>query len=178
MDNSPESLAELGKLAYEAGKFTAASNFFQQAEEVYKRSNKKLMAAEMANNRSVALLQAGDAQSSLKACKDTHLIFADAGDALREGLALGNQAAALKELGKKKESLELFKQSANRLEKAGDKKNLAVVHKTIASIEMESGDNLGAMSSMLDALRTQEKLTWQQKLMRKLFGLVSKFMPK
>ncbi len=115
---------------------------------------------------------------ALDACAGTQHVFATAGDTLREGLALGNQAAALKELGQKQESLKLFRLSAARLEKAGDKENLAVVHKTISAIEMESGDKLGAMSAMLDALRAKEKLTLREKFMRWLFSLVSRLMPK
>jgi tetratricopeptide (TPR) repeat protein len=178
MDKSPESLAGLAKKSYQAGKFTTASDLFLQAQKDYQAAGDKLMAAEMGNNRSVALLQAGDAQSSFDACKGTHTVFAKAGDTLREGFALGNQAAALKELGQKKESLKLYRLSAARLEKAGDKENLAIVHKTIASLEMEEGDKFGAMSAMLDALRAKEKLTLREKFMRKLFALASRLLPK
>jgi tetratricopeptide (TPR) repeat protein len=178
MTESADDYAEQGKKAYKAGDFQKAAALFLKAEEAYKSVKKPLLAAELANNRSVALLQAGDATNALAVCQETDKVFASAGDILREGLALGNQAAALKELGKKKESLKLFRQSAARLEKAGDKENLAIVHKTIAALEMESGDNLGAMSAMLDALRSTEKLTWRQKFLRWLFSLVSRLMPK
>lgn len=178
MNENADDYAGQGKQVYKTGDFQKAAALFLKAEEAYKTQNKAVLAAEMANNRSVALLQAGDASGALAACQDTDKVFESAGDVLREGLALGNQAAALKELGKKKESLKLFRLAAARLEKAGDKENLAVVHKTIAALEMECGDNLGAMSSMLDALRSTEKLTWRQKLMRWLFSLVARLMPK
>jgi tetratricopeptide (TPR) repeat protein len=178
MGETVDELPEQGKLAYQAGHYQAAADLFFKAEQAYKLAEKLPQAAEMANNRSVALLQAGDARSALAACQGTDTVFASAGDIQREGLALGNQAAALKELGQKKESLKLFRLSAARLEQAGDKENLAVVHKTIASLEMETGDNLGAMSSMLDALQSTEKLTWREKFMRWLFSLVSRLLPK
>ncbi len=178
MDEHIESIAEKASQAYQAGNYSAAADLFHNAEQSYSLSNKPLLAAEMANNRSVALLQAGNAQAALAACKNTHIVFADAGDIKREGYALGNQAAALKELGQKKESLNMFRLSAARLEQAGDKENLAIVHKTIASLEMERGDNLGAMSAMLDALQSTEKLSWREKFMRWLFSLVSRLLPK
>lgn len=178
MPDTYESFNEQGKKAYQEGSFQLAADFFLKAQEACKAAEKPLDAAEMANNRSVALLQAGDAHGSLAACIETDKVFAGAGDNRREGLALGNQAAAYKELGQKKESLRLFRLSADRLERAGDRDNLAVVHKTIASLEMETGDNIGAMSSMLDAMRLTEKLTWRQKIMRWLFSIVSKLMPK
>jgi hypothetical protein len=64
------------------------------------------------------------------------------------------------------------------LEEAGDKENLAVVHKTIAALEMETGDNLGAMSAMLDALRAKEKLTVRERFLRWLFSVASRMLPR
>jgi tetratricopeptide (TPR) repeat protein len=169
--------AEFGRLAYEAGNYAAAAEMFLKAEQVSKASGDNLQAAEMANNRSVALLQAGDAQAAYDACAGTDTIFANAGDTRREGLALGNLAAALKELGRREESLKYYHLSADRLKKAGDKENLAIVHKTISAIEMEKGDNLGAMSAMLDALQVKEKLTLRERFMRWLFSVASRLMP-
>jgi tetratricopeptide (TPR) repeat protein len=178
MGESTEDLAAQGKRAYQSGNYQNAVALFLKAEQGFKSDGKPLMVAEMANNRSVALLQAGDAKGALAACQDTDKVFASAGDTLREGLALGNQASALKELGQKKESLKIFRLSAARLKKAGDKENLAIVHKTIAALEMGMGDNLGAMSSMLDAMQSTKKLTWREKFMRWLFSLVSRLLPK
>ncbi len=178
MNETYEAISEQAKRAYKEGKYQLAGDLFQKAEDACNAAEKPLDAAEMANNRSVALLQAGDAHGALAACLDTDKVFSRAGDTRREGLALGNQAAAYKELGHKKESLRLFKQSAECLEKAGDRDNLAVVLNTSATLEMESGDQIGAMSSMLDAMRLAEKLTWRQKIMRWLFSLVAKLMPK
>jgi tetratricopeptide (TPR) repeat protein len=171
------SAAEFGRLAYEAGNYSAAADMFLKAEQAAKTTGDALQAAEMANNRSVAMLQAGDAQSAYDACAGTESVFAGAGDTRREGLALGNMAAALKELGRKDESLKLFTLSADRLKKAGDRENLAVVHKTISALEMEKGDNLGAMSAMLDALQVKEKLTLRERFMRWLFSVASRLMP-
>lgn len=171
-------LCEEAKLAYEASNYQSAADMFLEASHLFEADHDTLMAAEMANNRSVALLQAGEAQAALDACLGTERVFSEAGDKLREGLALGNQAAAYKELGLKKESLRLFRLSASKLEETGDKENLAIVHKTIAALQMETGDNLGAMSAMLDALRTKEKLTMREKFLRWLFSVASRMMPK
>lgn len=170
--------AEFGRLAYEAGNYTAAADMFLKAQETCKLAGDTLQAAEMANNRSVALLQAGDPQAAYDACAGTETVFASSGDTLREGLALGNMAAALKELGRRDDSLRLYKLSADRLKKAGDKENLAIVHKTISAIEMEKGDNIGAMSAMLDALREKEKLTLRERFMRWLFSVASRLLPR
>jgi tetratricopeptide (TPR) repeat protein len=175
---TPIQFSEQGKEAYQAGNFQAAADNFLKAEEFYRNSGDLLQAAELANNRSVALLQAGNALSAFEASKDTHLVFAQAKDTLREGFALGNQAAALKELGQKKESLRLYKLSAEKLALTGDKENLVIVQKTISALELESGHKIDAMSSMLDALRAKEKLNLREKILRKLFSIVAGFMPK
>ncbi len=172
------SSAEFGRLAYEAGNYSAAADMFLKAEQAARTAGDALQAAEMANNRSVALLQAGDAHAALEACDGTEIVFAAAGDIQREGLALGNKAAALRELGRRDESLKQYQLSAERLKKAGDKENLAIVHKTISAIEIEKGDNLGAMSAMLDALQVKEKLTLRERFMRWLFSLASRLMPR
>ena len=177
MDNAPKQLSEQGKQAYQNGNFIAAASFFLEAELLYKNNADPLLAAEMANNRSVVLLQSGNAAAALEACKDTHQIFADAGDALREGFALGNQAAALRELGQKKESLNLYRLSAGKLAKTNDRENLIIVQKHIAALEMESGNKINAMSAMLDALKSKDKLSLREKIIRKLFSIVSRLMP-
>lgn len=177
MEYSPEQLKEMGTQAYQKGDFSSAASYFLQAEMAYKTLGNQLEVAEMTNNRSVAQLQAGDARAALEASRDTHLIFARAGDTLREAYALGNQAAALKELGQKSESLKLYKLSAEKLALAGDKENLAVVHKNIASLEFEKGNQINSMSAMLDALRAKEKLTLREKIMRKLFSIVARLIP-
>ncbi|MEI8131704.1 MAG: hypothetical protein WCG34_04675 [Leptolinea sp.] len=177
MEDAPEKLNAQAKAAYLASNFDSATSLYLEAEQAYKNSNDLLMATEMANNRSVALLQVGKAEAALQASEDTHLIFAEAGDNLREGYALGNQAAAFKELGQKNISLKLYKLSAEKLAFAGDKENLAVVQKTIATLEMEGGNPIKAMGAMLEALRSKEKLTMREKIMCKLFSTVSRLMP-
>lgn len=177
MVNSPEQLNEQGKQAYQNSDFASAASYFLEAENAYKNNGDSLQAAEMANNRSVALLQAGDAAAAMEASKDTHLVFAQADDKLREGYSLGNQAAALKELGQKSESLKFYKLSAEKLALAGDKDNLVVVQKTISALEFENGNKINAIGAMLDALRAKEKLTLREKVLRKLFSIVARFMP-
>jgi tetratricopeptide (TPR) repeat protein len=177
MGNSPQQLKELGSQAYQNGNYTSAIEYFLEAEQGFRNKGDTLQAAEMANNLSVAYLQAGEADKSLAACKGTDLVFAAAGDLLREGFALGNQAAAYKELGDKKQSLKLYKQCAEKLSASGDKENLALVMKNISSLEMENGNQINAMSAMLDALRVKEKLSLREKFLRKLFSLAARFFP-
>ena len=68
-----------------------------------------LLAAEMSNNESVALLQAGQPGRALEAARGTDALFASASDPKRQAMALGNQAAALDALGRSDEALETYR---------------------------------------------------------------------
>ena len=102
---SPAALAEQGKQEYEMGKFAAAADLFSQAAQAYNNVDNALNAAEMKNNQSVALLQAGKAKEALEVTDGTEEIFQQAGDLKRQGIAVGNRAAALEGLKKWDEAL-------------------------------------------------------------------------
>ncbi len=96
--------------AYNAGRYPEAAGLFEQASRQYSEGGDAVKAAEMANNRSVALLQAGDAQGALEAAQGTEQVFAQAGDARRRALAIGNQAAALEALNRLNEALARYQE--------------------------------------------------------------------
>ena len=94
----PKTLNEQGKEAFQSGQLEAAVDSFRVAAEAYASAHDDPNAAESKNNLSVALLQSGEAQEFLDAAVGTDAIFAKAGDLKRQGMALGNQAAALEAL--------------------------------------------------------------------------------
>ena len=93
-------LAEQGKKEYETGNYVAAADLFSQAAQAYTSVQDELNAAEMKNNESVALLQAGKAREALQATEGTEEIFQKANDIKRQGIAISNRAAALEGLKK------------------------------------------------------------------------------
>ena len=97
---NPSSLAERGKQEYEKGKYLSAADLFSQAAQAYASAKDELNAAEMKNNQSVALLQAGKAKEALQATDGTEEIFQQTGDLKRQGIAISNRAAALEGLKK------------------------------------------------------------------------------
>src|SRR5690242_20062529 len=112
MSTEPSELADQGKSAFQGRRFEEAANLFEQSAKGFALADNGLMAAEMQNNRSVALLQAGKAQQALDASIDTDKYFARAGDVHREAMALGNQAAALDALRRYEEALQKYERSA------------------------------------------------------------------
>ena len=80
-------LVEKGKKEYEQGNYLASADLFSQAAQAYTSEQDELNAAEMKNNQSVALLQAGKEEEALQATEGTEDIFQNAGDIKRQGIA-------------------------------------------------------------------------------------------
>jgi tetratricopeptide (TPR) repeat protein len=113
---NPLILAEDGKKEYGKGNFKAAAELFAQAAQAYASLQDALNAAEMKNNESVALLQAGKAKESLRATDGTEEVFQKAGDIKRQGIAVSNRAAALEGLKKWQEALAEYDRAASLFE--------------------------------------------------------------
>jgi len=98
MTTSSEALANQGKAAFANKKYIQAAELFEQAAQAYDHEGDALLAAEMQNNRSVALIQGGKPEEALDAVAGTDKVFAEAKDIKKQAMAFGNQGAALEEL--------------------------------------------------------------------------------
>jgi len=166
-----DQIVEKATKAYEKKKFQEASDSFLQAAEEYSLTGDVLMAAEMKNNQSVALLQNGNAQASLDAVTGTDAIFASRGDKKRQGMALANQAAALEGLKKKKEAIALYEQSANLLAVAGEVDLRADVMRSISTIQAGQGKFIDAVMSMQEGVIEVKEPSLKQRIVKKLLFL-------
>jgi tetratricopeptide (TPR) repeat protein len=104
-DVKVQSLVEDGKTAFQAKQWQRAADSFRAAAQAYAGAGDDLNCAEMKNNLSVTLLQAGRAGEALEAALGTETVFGKANDLKRQGMALGNQAAALEALKRPEEAL-------------------------------------------------------------------------
>ena len=111
----PISLVDKAKQEYAKENYSAAAEMFLQAAKSYSATGDELNAAEMKNNQSVALLQAGKAKDALQATEGPEAIFQQAGDVKRQGVAVANRAAALEGMRKWKEALEEYERAASLL---------------------------------------------------------------
>jgi tetratricopeptide (TPR) repeat protein len=172
--SAPAALAEQGKKQYEMGNHRAAADFFKQAAQAFDSENDPLNAAEMRNNQSVALLQAGRAREALQATEGTEGIFKQAGDLKRQGIAVGNRAAALEGLKRWKEALVEYERAATLLEQAGEGDMHSTVRKASANIHIKLGHVTDTQMDIYDSLRLVEKPSLSQRLMKFLMriGLV------
>jgi tetratricopeptide (TPR) repeat protein len=172
--STPAAFADQGKKEYEKGNHRAAANFFRQAAQVFDSANDRLNAAEMRNNQSVALLQAGRPREALQATEGTEEIFKQANDLKRQGIAVGNRAAALEGLKRWKEALAEYERAASLLEQAGEGDMHSMVRKASANIHIKLGHVTDTQMDIYDSLRLVEKPSFTQRLMKFLMriGLV------
>lgn len=170
----PLTLAEQGKKEYEQQKYLTAADLFSQAAQAYASTQDELNAAEMKNNQSVALLQAGKSKEALQATEGTEEIFQRAGDIKRQGIAVSNRAAALEGLRKWQEALAEYDRAASLFEQAGEGNMHSIVRKAAANINLKRGRIVDSQMDVYDSLRLVEKPTLTQRLMKFLMriGLV------
>ena len=171
---TPLMLAEDGKKEYAKGNFMAAANLFLQAAESYTSANDEVNAAEMKNNQSVALLQAGKAKEALQATEGTEEIFQKANDLKRQGIAISNRAAALEGLKKWKEALAEYDRAASLFEQVGEGDMHSMVRKAAANLNLKRGHVTDSQMDVYDSLRLVEKPTFSQRILKFLMriGLV------
>jgi tetratricopeptide (TPR) repeat protein len=165
-DNDPSKLAEEGKRAFEKKQFDQAADLFRQAAEGYTLGRAGLLAAEMKNNLSVSLLQAGKHQEALKAVLGTDQVFATANDLKRQAMALGNQAAALEALKRYNEAIASYEQSAGIFAQAGEGDMQAMVMKSAAALKLKTGKITDSAFKMMGALEAKQKPTLFERILR------------
>ncbi len=166
MQKEPHQLAEDGKRVFAAGRFAEAARLFEEASRGYTLGRDGLHAAEMDNNRSVALLKDNQPQQALDAATGTDKIFESHADATRQAMALGNQAAALEALKRLNEALPLYERAAELFEKTGEKDMRALVLKSVAAIRLKQGKLNEAGMEMLGSLGAVEKPNLLQRILK------------
>jgi tetratricopeptide (TPR) repeat protein len=176
MTEKTEQLIEQAKTAYSDEDFTQAAELFKAAEREFKGVGDDLSAAEMANNRSVALLKANDANEALKSVEGTDTTFEQAGDVRRQAMALANKAAALEGLKRFPEALELYEKSSELLKQIGEGDLRAYVLKCISAIQLRQGKQFEAIASMQASLDNKPSPGLKDRFMKRLIEQVFNLM--
>ena len=166
MTLEPDQLAEQGKQAFKNKKFDEAAELFSQAAEGYTLSSAGLMSAEMQNNMSVALLQAGKPQESLDCRTGYRQVFAEAKDIKRQGMALGNQAAALEALNRYDEAIEKYDLAAQLFDQAGEGDLRAMVMKSSAAIKLKTGKVTDSAFKMMGSLDAKDNPSFFERILK------------
>jgi tetratricopeptide (TPR) repeat protein len=169
-----QKMTEEGKQAFEAGQYELAVEKFDAAAAGYASLNDNLNAAEMKNNVSVALLKLGKGQAALDAVLGTEQVFAHASDLKREGMAWGNQAAALEALKRWDEALAAYDRSAEVLGQAGEGDLRAMVLKSAAAIKFRRGKVSESAFKMIGSLEAKDKPSIFERLLKSLLRFVQR----
>lgn len=169
MEKEPHQLAEEGKRAFAAGRYAEAARLFEEASRGFVLGRDSLHAAEMDNNRSVALLKGNQPLQALDAAAGTDKIFESHADTTKQAMALGNQAAALDALKRYEEALPLYERAAQLFEQTREGDMRSMVLKSIAAIRVKQGKLNAAGMEMLGSLGAVEKPSLLQRLLKFLF---------
>ncbi len=168
----PAQLADKGKQAFANKRYDDAAEYFRQAAEGFSLGRANLLAAEMRNNMSVALLQAGNAAGALEAALETDQVFAGAQDVKRQAMALGNQAAALEGLQRYEEAIEKYERSADLFAKVNDGDMRSLVMKSAAALKFKTGKITESAFKMMGAVDVKENPTLFERFMKFLMRFI------
>jgi len=166
MTTTPQQLADQGKQAFIAKKYDQAASAFSEAASAYEALDDALNAAEMKNNLSVTLLQAGQAQAAYDAVAGTDEVFAQAGDVKRQAMAFGNLAAALEALKKNEQAIEAYERSAALFAEAGEGDMRSTVLQSAAKLKLLRGNMVDSALSMIGSVESAKKPNLLQRFLR------------
>lgn len=166
MTLEPAQLDAKGKQAFANKKFDEAVEYFRQAAEGYSSGRAGLLAAEVRNNLSVALLQAGKPQESLDAVLGTERIFEAANDAKRQAMAFGNRAAALEGLHRYDEAIEAYERSAELFASVNEGDMRALVMKSAAALKLKTGKITESAFKMMGSIDVKDNPSFFERIMK------------
>jgi tetratricopeptide (TPR) repeat protein len=171
-------LAEEGKSLYQAKKYLPAADSFSQSAAAYDASGYPLLGAEMRNNQCVSLLLAKKPRQAVEVVQGTGELFIKAGQITKAGMALANEATALKDLGDNESALETFTRAGDLFLSVDEEDLYLQTMQSVSSLKMKSRNVLGALFSMQKGLEGIEKPTWKQKLLKNLLKVPDKLLNK
>lgn len=165
---TPKESSKAGNSSYKKGEYIKAAQHFEDAAQGFDVHEKTSEAAEMRNNQSVALLQAGDANEALQAAVGTDGIFANAAETRLQAMALGNIAAALDELDRYEEAEETYLRSAKIFDNIGEDKLRANVMQSLSKLQLRTGRQLQALATMQSGVDEIKRPNLRQRMLKKL----------
>jgi tetratricopeptide (TPR) repeat protein len=168
---SPQQLEEHALIAYQEGRLEDGIEGFKAACQAYHAQGDEGKTAEMANNLSVALLQAKRPQEALKALEGTTEVFLRLGDKHRAAQAFGNHGAALEACGDIADAEVAYRQAADLFSNLGDVENRDYTLQALSRLQLRLGKPLEAITTMQTSLETKQRPGMRDRLLRRLLRL-------
>jgi tetratricopeptide (TPR) repeat protein len=167
----PQQLVKEAQAEYQNRNFQAAAKLYQAAAESYCAKGDDISRAEMANNCSVAYLNGGEAGLALQATQGSEQVFEKIGDLKQQGMAIGNQAAALEKLKRQDEAVQAYQRSAELLEAAGEYELRAYVMKAMSMLQLRQRRYLEAYATLRAGIMGVKHPNVKQRLLRSLIQI-------
>jgi tetratricopeptide (TPR) repeat protein len=168
---SPQQLEEHALTAYQEGRLEDGIEGFKSACQAYRAQGDEGKTAEMANNLSVALLQAKRPQEALKALEGTTEVFLKLGDKHRAAQAFGNLGAALEACGNVADAEVAYRQAADLFSNLGDVENRDYTLQALSRLQLRLGKPLEAITTMQTSLEKKQRPGIRDRLLRRLLSL-------
>lgn len=169
--DSPEKLSRDALDAYQLEAYEDAVQGFQAANRGFLDRGDEINAAEAANNLSVVLLKMDRSHEAVDAVKGTPEIFRRAGNSKMEAMALGNLAAALEATGEVKQAEGCYNQALSCLDEGNDQETRSYILQALSRLQLRGGKPFDALTSMQGALDSQPRLSWRDRVLRRLFDI-------
>ena len=173
---NPEELKNEGQVAYQTKNYQNAAKAFQAAAQGYQSQGDQLMWAECMNNCSVAYLQAEEAEAALNVLKDTADVFEAAGDLRRQGLAIGNEGAAMEALGRLEEASNAYTRSAELLKLVNEPESRTHVLQRLSALQLKMGRQMEAIATMQSGLNGVRHPSLFRRLLRNFLQIPSRLL--
>jgi len=131
--------------AYQQGRLDESIRLFEAA---HASETDPALAAELANNLSVAYLKAGRPQQALTIVRGTADVFSKLGDRQRAAQATGNLAAALDACGDLAAAEAAYQQAAEMFRELGDSESLRYTLNALAQLQLRQNRPLEAANTL------------------------------
>lgn len=174
--NKIEQIVQQAKSDFQSGAYKDAISGFSTAHQFFLDQEDALNAAEMANNLSVAYLQNKQNQNALEIVQGTDIVFEEAGETLKQAIALGNIGAALEAKKDLEGAAEAYQKSADLFEESGERDMRSTVLKSLSAIHIRQGKQLESIFAMQKSLEGQKKLTFRERFLKRFLKLPFKFL--
>lgn len=171
-----ESLAQRALQDFRQGRFADAAEGFRIVQQAHESAQDPGAAAEAANNRSVALLQAGRPEEARQAVMGTPEVFDLAGDAVRAAQAVGNLATAAEACGDLAGAEAGYREAAQRFAELGDAENQAVILASLSQLQLKRGRPLEALSTMQAGIERKPRRGLRDRWLQQLLQLPSRLL--
>jgi len=173
---SPKQVESEAEAAYIAGDYLQAAHLYKTAQSGLEVQGDKIQAAEMANNCSVALLEAGKAKDALLVLDGTYEVFEGVGDIRRQAIALGNRAAALDVLKESEAAMKAYQIAAELFNQVGERDLYLSTMQALSALQLRTGNQLEALGTMQAGINKLENPKIKHRLLKRLLGLPFKLL--